>query len=133
VALTPCGSIIVVVATDAPLLPQQLKRLARRTGQGLALVGGRGQNNSGDLMIALNAANPAREASLTMLPNESIDPLFIATIEATEEAIVNAMLVVETMTGADRVCAALPHKPLRQSNERLPPPARGWQSGWLTK
>jgi D-aminopeptidase len=82
---------------------------------GLSLVGGRGHNDSGDLMIAFSVANPgaadpAREASLTMLPNESIDPLFIATIEATEEAIVNAMLAAETMTGADHICVhALPH------------------------
>jgi len=109
------GSIIVVVATDAPLLPHQLKRLARRTALGLALVGGRGHNDSGDLMIAFSVANPgaadpARKARLTMLSNESIDALFVATIEATEEAIVNAMLAAETMTGADRVCVhALPH------------------------
>jgi L-aminopeptidase/D-esterase-like protein len=109
------GSIIVVVATDAPLLPHQLKRLARRAALGLALVGARGHNDSGDLMIAFSVANPgaadpAREASLTMLPNESIDPLFIGTIEATEESIINAMLAAETMTGADRVrIHALPH------------------------
>jgi D-aminopeptidase len=112
------GSIIVVVATDAPLLPHQLKRLARRTELGLALVGGRGHNDSGDLMIAFSVANagaadPARTATLTMLPNESIDPLFIATIEATEEAIINAMLAAETMTGADHVRVhALPHQRL---------------------
>jgi D-aminopeptidase len=109
------GSIIVVVATDAPLLPHQLKRLARRTALGLALVGGRGHNDSGDLMIAFSAANPgaanpAREANLMMLPNESIDPLLIGTIEATEESIVNAMLAAETMNGADCVRVhALPH------------------------
>jgi D-aminopeptidase len=109
------GSIIVVVATDAPVLPHQLKRLARRTALGLALVGGRGHNDSGDLMIAFSVANPgaadpAREARLTMLPNESIDGLFAATIEATEEAIVNAMLAAKTMTGADGVrIHAIPH------------------------
>lgn len=118
------GSIIVVVATDAPLLPHQLKRLARRTALGLALVGGRGHNDSGDLMIAFSVANPraadrARNASLTMLPNESIDPLFVATIEATEEAIINAMLAAETMIGADRVCVhALPHHRLVESLQR---------------
>jgi L-aminopeptidase/D-esterase-like protein len=112
------GSIIVVVATDAPLLPHQLKRLARRTELGLALVGGRGHNDSGDLMVAFSVANagaadPAHTATLTMLPNESIDPLFIATIEATEEAILNAMLAADTLTGADRVRVyALPHERL---------------------
>jgi D-aminopeptidase len=112
------GSIIIVVATDAPFLPHQLKRLARRTALGLALVGGRGHNDSGDLMIAFSVANhdaadPARVAELKMLPNESIDPVFIATIEATEESIVNAMLAAETMTGADRVRVhALPHQRL---------------------
>jgi D-aminopeptidase len=117
ISQTPAGrgSIIVVVGTDAPLLPHQLKRLARRTALGLALVGGRGHNDSGDLMIAFSVANagaakPARATSLTMLPNESIDPLFMATIEATEEAIINAMLAAETLTGADRVRVhALPH------------------------
>jgi D-aminopeptidase len=101
------GSIIVVVATDAPLLPHQLKRLARRAALGLALVGGRGHNDSGDLMIAFSTANPgtaaAQAANVTMLANEKIDGLFVATVEATEEAIVNAMLAAETMTGADGV------------------------------
>jgi L-aminopeptidase/D-esterase-like protein len=107
------GSIIVVVATDAPLLPHQLKRLARRTALGLALVGGKGQNGSGDLMIAFSTANPrAAEvplATVEILANEKVDALFDATIEATEEAIINAMLAAETMTGADGVTVfALP-------------------------
>ena len=122
------GSIIIVVATDAPLLPHQLKRLARRTTLGLALVGGRGHNDSGDLMIAFSVANPGaadpvRVAQLSMLPNESIDPLFIATIEATEKSIINAMLAAETMTGADRVRVhALPHHRLIE-NSQAPQPA----------
>lgn len=107
------GSIIVVVATDAPLLPHQLKRLARRTALGLALVGGKGHNGSGDLMIAFSTANPGAAdtplVNLTMLANEKVDALFDATIEATEEAIINAMLAAETMTGADGVTVfALP-------------------------
>lgn len=101
------GSIIVVVATDAPLLPHQLKRLARRTALGLALVGGRGHNDSGDLMIAFSTASPgtaaAPAANVSMLANDKIDGLFVATVEATEEAIINAMLAAETMTGADGV------------------------------
>ena len=107
------GSIIVVVATDAPLMPHQLKRLARRTALGFALVGGKGHNDSGDLMIAFSTANPrateAPLATVTMLANERINALFGATIEATEEAIINAMLAAETMTGADGVTVhALP-------------------------
>src|SRR5262249_13249582 len=91
------GSIIVVVATDAPLLPHQLKRLARRVGLGIGLTGGRGENSSGDIFIAFSTANPeagksAGIAQLTMLPNERINPLLHATVNATEEAIVNAMV-----------------------------------------
>jgi L-aminopeptidase/D-esterase-like protein len=121
------GSIIVLVATDAPLLPHQLKRLARRTALGLALVGGKGHNGSGDLMIAFSTANPgaadAPLVNLTMLANEKVDALFDATIEATEEAIINAMLAAETMTGADGVTVfALPQDRLTEilkSHSRL--------------
>jgi L-aminopeptidase/D-esterase-like protein len=114
------GSIIVVLATDAPLLPHQLKRLARRIPLGIGLVGGRGGNTSGDIFIAFSTANPegsktAGLATLTMLPNERITPLFNATAEATEEAIVNALVAADTMTGVDgHTVYALPHDRLRE-------------------
>src|SRR5262249_11724662 len=105
--LAGTGSIIIVVATDAPLLPHQLKRLARRAALGLGLVGGQGENGSGDLMIAFSTANPGawepRIGTLTTYPNQGMDGLFGATIQATQEAIVNAMLAAETMTGADSI------------------------------
>ena len=100
------GSIIVVVATDAPLLPHQLKRIATRVSLGVGRMGGWGSNPSGDIFVAFSTANPSTaEASDTvsvrMLANARISPLFIATAQATEEAIVNAMLAAETMTGAN--------------------------------
>jgi D-aminopeptidase len=100
------GSIIVVVATDAPLLPHQLKRVATRPALGIGRMGGKGNNSSGDIFVAFSTANPgvgtsSRKASLEMLPNDSLNPLFAATIQATEEAITNALLAAETMTGAD--------------------------------
>jgi L-aminopeptidase/D-esterase-like protein len=109
------GSIIVVVATDAPLLPHQLKRLARRVPIGISKVGGYGTNGSGDIFIAFSTANSgaaAREGLLTaeMIPNDSMSPLFLATAQATEEAIVNAMVAAETMTGINgNTVYALPH------------------------
>jgi D-aminopeptidase len=103
------GSIIVIVATDAPLLPHQLDRLAQRAGLGVARTGGAGENGSGDLMLAFSTANRGLTGKgthpVTMLANESIDPLFYATIEATEEAIVNALLGAETMVGKGGVKA----------------------------
>ena len=98
------GSIIVVVATDAPLLPHQLKRLARRAPLGISKVGGIGSNGSGDIFIAFSTANPGafnrRDISkLKMLPNDMISGLFLANVQATEEAIVNALVAAETMTG----------------------------------
>ncbi len=98
------GSIIVVVATDAPLLPHQLKRLARRVPLGISRLGGYGGNGSGDIFIAFSTANSGaahREANQTieMLPNDQMSPFFEATAEATEEAIINALLAAETMTG----------------------------------
>ena len=100
------GSIIVVVATDAPLLPHQLKRMATRVSLGIGRMGGFGENSSGDIFLAFSTAN--RGASVTegigelrMLSNEEISPFFSATAYATEEAILNAMLAAETMTGAD--------------------------------
>jgi L-aminopeptidase/D-esterase-like protein len=114
------GSIIIVVATDAPLLPHQLKRLARRATMGLARLGSTSGNGSGDIFIAFSTANPgaAKEEGsrpLTMLPNERMNPLFEATIQATEEAIVNALVAAETMTGAEgRRVVSLPHDKLRE-------------------
>jgi len=102
------GSIIVVVATDAPLLPHQLVRIARRVGMALGRLGSWAGNFSGDLFLAFSTANagaarPEGTPSLTMLPNDRINPLFSATIDATEEAVVNAMLAAQTMTGADGI------------------------------
>jgi D-aminopeptidase len=100
------GSIIVVVATNAPLLPHQLERVARRAGLGVGRMGGLGEDSSGDIFLAFSTANPhaasdSASVTLAMLPNERINPIFEATVSATEEAIVNAMLAAETMTGAD--------------------------------
>ena len=100
------GSIVVVVATDAPLIPRQLERIARRVGMGLGRTGSWASNWSGDLFLAFSTANRPRVGASAVVPvrmvlNDRIDPFFIATIEATEEAIVNAMLAAETMTGAD--------------------------------
>jgi len=115
------GSIIVVVATDAPLLPHQLQRLARRVPMGIARVGGTASNGSGDIFIAFSTANPgaARAAGgpvdLKMLPNETESAFFSATIEAVEESIVNALVAAVTMTGArGRTVQALPHDRLRE-------------------
>jgi L-aminopeptidase/D-esterase-like protein len=112
------GSIIVVVATDAPLLPHQLKRLARRVPMGIAKVGGYGGNGSGDIFIAFSTANPGVGARTglqqpQMLPNDQMSPLFHATVQATEEAIVNALVAAETMTGINgNTKHALPHERL---------------------
>ena len=100
------GSIIVVVATDAPLLPHQLKRIATRVSLGIGRMGGKGENSSGDIFVAFSTANAHAAADtglahLTMIPNGRINSLFYATTQATEEAIVNAMLQAETMTGAN--------------------------------
>jgi D-aminopeptidase len=98
------GSIIIVVATDAPLLPHQLKRLAKRASLGLARVGSYAGNGSGDIFIAFGTGNPASQTGLQqvrMLGNEQIDPLFKGTVEATEEAIVNAMIAARDMRGEE--------------------------------
>lgn len=114
------GSIIIIVATDAPLLPHQLKRLVRRASLALGHTGSVASNGSGDIFIAFSTANPgaARSndtVSLTMLPNERLNPLFEATVQATEEAIVNALVAAETMTGVDgRIVIALPHDRLQE-------------------
>jgi L-aminopeptidase/D-esterase-like protein len=110
------GSIIVVVATDAPVLPHQLKRIVQRVSLGIGQVGGQGTNGSGDIFIAFSTANPGafQRASFTKvetLPNDEINPLFEATIQATEEAIINAMVAAETMEGINgNKSYALPHK-----------------------
>ena len=114
------GSIIIVIATDAPLLPHQLKRLARRATMGLARTGSTSGNGSGDIFIAFSTGNPdafkaSGLAAVEMVSNEQIGPLFEATVYATEEAIVNALVAADTMVGADdhRV-EGLPHERLRE-------------------
>jgi L-aminopeptidase/D-esterase-like protein len=113
------GSIIIVVATDAPLLAHQLKRLARRAALGVARTGSSSGNGSGDIFIAFSTANAdagkqAGSVQLTMLPNDLLNPIFEATVQATEEAIVNALIAAETMTGIDgHKVVALPHERLK--------------------
>lgn len=114
------GSIIIVVATDAPLLAHQAKRLARRATMGLARTGATSGNGSGDIFIAFstansNAASAKSAINVAMLPNDNLNPIFEATVQATEEAIINAMVGAETMTGVNghRV-TALPHDRLRE-------------------
>jgi D-aminopeptidase len=114
------GSIIVVVATDAPLIPTQLKRVARRVTLGLGRDGSYSGNGSGDIFIAFSTANPGAISTnglrqLTMLPNDDLDPIFLATVQATEEAVINTMVAAETMTGVDNhTVIALPHDRLRE-------------------
>jgi D-aminopeptidase len=109
------GSIIVVVAVDAPLLPHQLKRIARRASMGIARTGGVASNSSGDIFIAFSTANSRSGGtegvpSVRMLPNDRVTAFFEATVDATEEAIINALVAAEDMTGAnDRRVVALPH------------------------
>jgi len=114
------GSIIVVVATDAPLLPHQLKRIARRVTLGLGRDGSISGDESGDIFIAFSTANPGAglakaSAQVSTLPNEQMDSLFEATVQATEEAVINAMVAADSMTGVDnhRV-EGLPHDKLRE-------------------
>ncbi len=121
VAIPPdFGSIIIVVATDAPLLSHQLKRLAKRAALGVGRMGGLAGNSSGDIFIAFSTANQRASrdsglAQVAMISNDQITPLFEATVQATEEAIINAMLAAQTMTGADDVTVyALPHDRLRE-------------------
>ncbi|MBI3647942.1 MAG: P1 family peptidase [Actinobacteria bacterium] len=118
------GSIIVVLATDAPLLPHQCERLAQRAGLGIARAGGAGEHSSGDLFLAFSTANrgrlasykdlgPATPVEVTMLPDASISELFWAAIESVEEAILNALVAAETMVGHSGITAhALPHDAL---------------------
>jgi D-aminopeptidase len=115
------GSIIIVVATNAPLLPHQLKRLARRATMGLARTGSMAGNSSGDLFVAFSTANPGSSQAkeqvtrVEFVSNDHIDPLFYAAANATEEAIINALVAAKTMRGRDGFTAhALPHKHLRE-------------------
>jgi L-aminopeptidase/D-esterase-like protein len=114
------GSIIIVVATDAPLLPFQLKRLVKRAAMGVARNGGVAENSSGDIFIAFSTANrppgqSPKTADVSMLSNDHITPLFAATVHATEEAIINAMVAAEDMTGINgNTVYAIPHDRLRQ-------------------
>lgn len=116
------GSIVVIIATNAPLLPHQLKRLARRVPMGIALAGGVGTNSSGDIFLAFSTANPGifsrrERLDAKFLPNDLMTPLFEGVIHATEEAIVNSLLAADDMTGIngnrvyalpqDRLCGVL--------------------------
>ena len=109
------GSIIIVAATDAPLMPHQLKRIARRLAMGLARTGSVSGNGSGDLFIAFSTANPAGSRrsdveTVKMLRNSRMDPLFTAAVQATEEAIINALVAATTMVGINSFCVeAIPH------------------------
>lgn len=119
--VAPDGSIIVVVATDAPLAPRQLRRLAERVPLAIGRMGGLGENGSGDIFIAFSTGNPGAWAAgdgvaLEAWPNDRMDPLFEATVDATEEAILNAMVAAETMRGrGGLVVHALPHDRLRET------------------
>jgi D-aminopeptidase len=115
------GSIIVVVATDAPLLPSQMKRIAKRVTLGLGRLGSISGDGSGDIFIAFSTANAGagleqkKPVAVQMLPNDRMDALFEATVQATEEAVVNALVAARTMTGADgHAVEALPHDRLRE-------------------
>jgi L-aminopeptidase/D-esterase-like protein len=129
------GSIIVIVATDAPLIPTQLKRVAKKVSLGLGRDGSYSGDGSGDIFLAFSTANPGADKQspdkqsadkqssgganplrqFTMLPNDSLDPIFLATVQATEEAVVNAMVAAETMKGIDdHEVIALPHDRLRE-------------------
>jgi D-aminopeptidase len=113
------GSIIVVVGTDAPLLPHQLKRVATRAGLGIGRVGGMASNGSGDIFIAFSTANSGEkrtgsDISVRMLGNEHINPVLVGTVLATEEAIVNAMVAARDMTGNEgHMVKAINHDELR--------------------
>ena len=114
------GSIIVIVATDAPLFPHQLKRISHRIPLGIGAVGGRGSNGSGDIFLAFSTANPKafnrkNSGTVKTFPNDKISPLFEATVQVVEESIVNAMIAAETMEGINNNKAyALPHGKLME-------------------
>jgi L-aminopeptidase/D-esterase-like protein len=114
------GSIIVIVATDAPLIPTQLKRVAHRVTDGLGRLGSISGNGSGDIFLAFSTANPHayygdKPATIQTLRNDLMDPIFEATVQATEEAVVNALVAADTMVGRDgHKAIALPHDQLRE-------------------
>jgi D-aminopeptidase len=112
------GSILVVIATNAPLLPHQLKRVAKRASLGVARTGAVSTNSSGDLFIAFSTTVPASvdgRQQWSTLKNDDLDPLFAATVQATEEAIINALIAAKTMRGVnDNTFYALPHERLRE-------------------
>jgi L-aminopeptidase/D-esterase-like protein len=117
----PQGSIIAIVATDAPLMPHQLKRLARRVGLGVGRSGSIAHNASGDIFLAFSTANRAAWAEgddardCAFLPNHALDPLFAAVVQATDEAIIDSLVANQTMTGRDGLTVmALPHDRLRK-------------------
>jgi len=117
----PGGSIIIVVATDAPLLQHQMSRIVKRAAMGLARNGSIAENSSGDIFVAFSTANESAVgqavgvADVKMLPNDLISPLFEATVQATEEAIINAMVAAETMVGINgNTVYAIPHDRLRE-------------------
>jgi len=120
-AIGELGSIIIVVGTDAPLLPHQLKRLARRAALGLARTGSVSSNGSGDIFLAFstantNASSAPETAQVSMMSNARIGSIFEATVQATEEAIINALVAAETMTGVDgHRSDAISHDALRQA------------------
>jgi D-aminopeptidase len=120
------GSIIIAIATDVPLLPHQLKRLAKRASLGLARTGTISKNSSGDLFIAFSTANAGAEDpeplmhSIETIPNDHMDPIFTAVVQSTEEAIINALVDNQTMTGRDNHRVdALPHDRLREIMKRF--------------
>jgi L-aminopeptidase/D-esterase-like protein len=133
------GSIIIIIATDAPLTPDQLKRLARRGAVGLGRLGAYLGNGSGDIFIAFSTANPdaddgnweadpSKPAAISRLTSEAMNPVLEATVQSVEEAVVNAMVAARTMTGADYwTVSAMPHDQLQQvlrAHGMLVPPAR---------
>ena len=127
------GSIIVVAATDAPVLPTQLKRIATRIALGVGRVGGAGENSSGDIFLAFSTSRASEGPSpsiaiLPMLANDALNPLFYAAVDATEEAIINAMVAARSMTGINgNTVQAIPHDRLRETmkaHNRLQPMQR---------
>jgi L-aminopeptidase/D-esterase-like protein len=113
------GSLIVIVATDAPLMPHQLKRVAKRVSLGMGRTGSIGGNGSGDIFLAFSTANPeaargGKIVSLNALPNEQLDPIFAATAYATEEAIINALVTAEDMIGHEISAKAMPHDEVKE-------------------
>jgi L-aminopeptidase/D-esterase-like protein len=126
------GSLIIIIATNAPLLPHQLRRLAKRATLGMARTGAMGGNGSGDIFLAFSTANPQAGygdamgiSNIQALSNDHIDPLFSATSLAVEEAIINSMVAAEDMVGHQGVSIkALPHDKVReilQQHNRLHP------------